>query len=273
VSDAKLKETKQSWQIRQWLSPPDISINYQNAIKRCQAGTGLWLLESNAYAAWKKDPASFLWLYGIPGCGKTILSSTILQNILQYSSDDPAKAVAYFYFDFNDPEKQSPELMVRSLICQLSQQCIKIPTTLEALFSSCKNGRRQPSVDSLLEALCSLINEFPQSYIVLDALDECTNRTELMAILEKVAGWKLDELHLLATSRKEHDIECSLESIVDTQNTICLQDELVDRDIFTYVRQRLSSDKSLSKWQKDPQTRHQIETALMKGAHGMYVHL
>lgn len=160
--------------------------------------------------------------------------------------------------------------MVRSLISQLSQQCVKIPTTLETLFSSCGSGQRQPSLDALLEVILSMTQEFPQSYIVLDALDECTDRAELMIILERMAGWKLNESHILVTSRKERDIEISLESIVDTQNIICLQSELVDMDISTYVRQRLSDDKSLSKWQRDPDIRHEIETALMKGAHGMY---
>jgi hypothetical protein len=62
-------------------------------------------------------------LHGIPGCGKTILSSTRLENVFQYCADDPGRVVSYFYFDFNDAEKHSPELMVRSLICQLSAMC------------------------------------------------------------------------------------------------------------------------------------------------------
>jgi len=184
----------------------------------------------------------------------------------------PWKVIAYFYFDFNDTQKQSPELMIRSLVSQLSQQCVKIPTTLETLFSSCENGQRQPSLDGLLEVMHYMMQEFPESYIVLDALDECTDRTELMAILERIAGLKLEGSHILVTSRKERDIESSLETIVDTQNTICLQSKLVDRDIRTYVHQRLSDDKSLSKWQKDPDVRHEIEMALVKGAQGMCVY-
>jgi Cdc6-like AAA superfamily ATPase len=253
------------------LSPPDPSPNYQKAVKLRQTDTGLWFLRGEDYAAWKTNPASFIWLYGIPGCGKTILSSTILQNILQYCANDPGKVVAYFYFDFNDTQKQSPELMIRSLVSQMSQQCVKIPTTLETLFSSCENGQRQPSLDGLLEVMHYMMQEFPETYIVLDALDECTDRTELMAILERITRLKLEGSHLLVTSRKERDIESSLETIVDTQNTICLQSELVDRDIRTYVRQRLSDDKSLSKWQKDPDIRHEIEMTLVKGAQGMCV--
>jgi len=162
--------------------------------------------------------------------------------------------------------------MVRSLISQLSQQCVKVPATLEALFSSCENGQRQPSLDTLLEVLHQTMQEFPQSYIILDALDECADRDELMGILERMAKWQLEKLHLLVTSRKEQDIERSLECIVERQNIICLQSKVVDKDIYTYVRQRLSNDKSLRKWQNNPDVRHQIETALMKGAHGMYVY-
>lgn len=258
--------------IYQWLSPPDPSLNYQKALKQRQADTGLWFLESDEYAQWKMDPLSFLWLYGIPGCGKTVLSSTILQSILQYSADNPGKAVTYFYFDFNDAQKQLPELMIRSLISQLLQQCVKIPTTLKALFSSCENGQRQPSLDALLEVLYQMLLGFPQSYIVLDALDECSDRAVLMGLLERMAGWRLENLHILVTSRREQDIENSLESIIDEQSAICLESKLVDRDIKKYVCQRLSNDNSLKKWQKDPNIRHEIEARLMEGAHGMYVY-
>ena len=80
-------------------------MNYQKALKQRQDATGLWFLESDQYTEWKTDAASFLWLYGIPGCGKTILSSTILQNVLQHCDSDPGKAVAYFFFDFHDMQK------------------------------------------------------------------------------------------------------------------------------------------------------------------------
>ncbi|KAG9230959.1 hypothetical protein BJ875DRAFT_339163, partial [Amylocarpus encephaloides] len=56
---------------------------------------------------------------GIPGCGKTILSSTVTEDILNTYANDPGIVVAYFYFDFTDKEKQKSELMVRSLISQL----------------------------------------------------------------------------------------------------------------------------------------------------------
>jgi hypothetical protein len=115
------------------------------------------------------------------------------------------------------------------------------------------------------------VQDFTQVYVVLDALDECTQRSDLMDVLETVAGWRLDNLHLVMTSRKERDIESSLEGFVKEEDTICLQRDVVDLDIQRYVQQRLSNDKSLAKWNKDAAIRQEIEAALMRGARGMYV--
>lgn len=256
--------------IREWLSAPDPSTNYQKALEQRQDDTGLWFLESDQYNAWKTGAASFLWLHGIPGCGKTVLSSTVLQNLIQHCRTHPGRAHAYFYFDFNDMNKQNPELMLRSLISQLSQQCTRAPTSLDRLFSSCNGGQRQPLSHALEEVLQQMIQELPHVYILLDALDECDERTKLMDMLESIATWQLQNLHVLLTSRRERDIESSLEVFVDGQNSICLDSKLVDEDIQRYVRQRLSDDRSLKKWQKDPAVVQEIENTLMKGAHGMY---
>ncbi|KAF2734842.1 ankyrin [Polyplosphaeria fusca] len=189
---------ERSSKIRRWLSAPDPSTNYQKALKLRQADTGLWLLESDTYKRWKTAATSPLWLYGIPGCGKTILSSTVLQNVLQHCQDDPGKVTAYFFFDFNDVQKQDPEMMIRSLV------------------------------------------------------------------------WQLQSLHLMVTSRRERDIEVSLEGFVNERSRVCFQSTLVDKDIQRYVRQRLSDDKRLQKWEKDTSMIEQIETALTRGAKGMF---
>ncbi|KFY28116.1 hypothetical protein V493_03088 [Pseudogymnoascus sp. VKM F-4281 (FW-2241)] len=256
--------------IRRWLSAPDPSTNYQKAVKLHQPNTGLWLLESEIYSKWKSNGPSFVWLHGIPGCGKTILSSTVTHDILLYCDEDPGKVVAYFYFDFTNEDKQKPELMVRSLISQLSEKCIKMPLALKELYVSLDEGNRQPSLDALMDVLQHMLQEFPQSYLILDALDECADRDELMEILEQIAGWQVEETRILLTSRKERDIESSLDKIVNREYIICLQEKVVDEDIRIYVHQRLSDDKKLQKWQDDAEIRQKIETALVEGSRGMF---
>jgi hypothetical protein len=257
--------------IFRWLSAPDPSTNYHKAHKQRQAETGHWLLDGPKFTEWKEHAGSLLWLYGIPGCGKTVLSSTIIEHLLQHCKSDTSTVTAYFYFDFNNALKRDPELMLRSLLGQLVQRSVVIPEGVDALFSACENGYRQPSPYALLEVTHQVMHQFMHVYVVLDALDECTQRQELMDMLETVAGWQLNNLHLLMTSRKERDIESSLESYVQEKDTICLQEDVVDSDIRRYVRQRLSDDKTLTKWSKDATVRQEIEVALMHGARGMCV--
>lgn len=175
--------------------------------------------------------------------------------------------VAYFYFKFDSQEQSSPESMLRSLITQFSLHCIKIPTALESPFSA--NKERQPSSDALMQTLQQLIKDFPAAYIILDALDECKGRVELLQVLEEMASWQLDNLHIIVTSRKEPDIESSLESFVDERNAVCLQSALVNEDIRTFICHKLSVDKRFKRWHKNEEVRREVEKILMEKAQGM----
>ena len=245
-------------------------MNFEKALKLRELNTGLWLLDGELYKKWKTT-ASLVWLHGIPGCGKTVLSSTVLENVLDYASNDPGKAVAYFYFDFNDKQKQNTGLMVQSLVSQLSRQCIKMPPSLEALFKHCESGQRQPTLDSLLKVLQELIADFPSTYLVLDALDECEDRRELMNFIKHICPWQANGLHILSTSRREGDIKNTLERILDEKNILCVQTDVIDRDIQLYVQRRLADEESLQKWRADDAIRLRIETSLREKARGIYV--
>ncbi|KAF1964419.1 hypothetical protein BU23DRAFT_585581 [Bimuria novae-zelandiae CBS 107.79] len=80
---------------------------------------------------------------------------------------------------------------------------------------------------------------------------------------------RLQNLHLLVTSRRERGIESTLEEIVEDQSRICLQSALVDKDIQRYIRQRLATDKTLQKWTKDDGVRQEIKSVLRDGANGI----
>ncbi|PSN62572.1 hypothetical protein BS50DRAFT_122517 [Corynespora cassiicola Philippines] len=254
-------------EIRRWLSAPDSSVNFRKALELRQANTGQWLLESNVYKQWR-EKGSFVWLHGIPGCGKTVLSSTVLEDIREYTKDDPGKALAYFYFDFNDQKKQDPEEMVRALVSYLLQQCVRVLPGLDKQFSSHRNRQEKLSLEILLGVLRELIDDFPSTYLVIDALDECGNRRQLMKILKTIFQWQAPGLHVILTSRREADISHTLEGIVDKDSILCIQTGAVDHDIGLYVRQQLEDDQSLQKWK--PDDKKLIETALTERSSGMF---
>lgn len=191
-----------------WLDAPDPSTNYNRALKARNPRTGSWFIERREFSHWKTTRGSLIWLHGKPGCGKTILGSFILQDVLDSYRAKPNSAVLFFYFDFNDTDKQKHERLLRSLICQLSMYCSN--SMLQDLYSSCSMGARQPSGEVLLTTLRHMMASIKDTYIILDALDECVERDELLTDIEDILSWENANLHLLATSPRERDIEESL---------------------------------------------------------------
>ncbi len=173
----------------------------------------------------------------------------------------------FFYFDFNDAKKQRHERMIHSLICQLSMY--GDTSVLRDLYSSFLNGSRQPTGEVLINTLREMMTCLRDTYIILDALDECTEREELLTDLENFWSWEDANLHVLATSRKETDIEEALTPLSDARSRICIQSALVNADIRAYVHDRLQNDRKLKRWQKQPKVQLEIEDTLMGKADGM----
>ena len=191
-------------------------------------------------------------------------SSTIIEDVLCHCQSHPLFAIAYFYFDFGDTEKQRSDNLIRSLVTQLSAHSSSCPDTLKALYSQNLSGQR-PNTEGLMVTLRHIVGGFEHVYVVLDALDECRDRERLLALVEEITNWKIGKLHLLATSRAERDIADHIGPLVTAQ--INLRSTLVDADIQTHLRERLRNDSKLKRW--PVKVHEQIEAVLMEGAHGM----
>ena len=159
--------------IRRWLAPPDPSTNHRKALQQRHKDSGLWIIGLEEFCTWKTQPNSVLWLYGIPGCGKTILSSIIIQHL---DSTISPLSTLYFYFDFNNINKQTLGSLVKSLIMQLYWKRPELWELLNTLFISCDEGHRQPTSESLYSLFFRMLELTEEVWIVLDALDECRTR-------------------------------------------------------------------------------------------------
>ncbi|KIV93472.1 hypothetical protein PV10_04684 [Exophiala mesophila] len=248
----------------QWLGVPDPSTNYHAALKKRHPETGLWLVNGTHFDSWKSSQSSLMWLHGNAGCGKTILSAAALQSLIQHQASQPGIAVVYFYFDFNDSEKQSSRMAIRSLLFQLAQQSGDGLQGLEQLRQKCTSG--QPSDDAIQSLLQSTMERMGSKYIVLDALDECTDREDLLTFLCDLVNSKLTGLRVMATSRREKDIEDHLRPI--SNYNIDIQRAVVDEDIEVYVRDRLATDPKLTIWPEV--VKAEIITVMMEKANGMF---
>ena len=175
--------------------------------------------------------------------------------------------VAYFYFDFNDSDKQTCNNLIRSLIKQLSMQNIGIPKSLKDLYTSKQDGQQEPSLAELLKTLEEIAVGFSESYIILDALDECAEKEkeELLGLIKEITRWERGKPHILVTSRREKDIEDELEPLCTA--SFDLETAPVDADIQLHVCEELDRHRKLQKLPTD--LKEEIKEKLTTQAHGM----
>ena len=146
-----------------------------------------------------------------------------------------------------------------------------MPKVLVNLYAGCGNGHQEPTLDDLQNTLRGMLDGFSSTFIILDALDECTEREKLLNWIQTVMLENLKKdinlgLHLIVTSRPEQEIEDKFRSY----SYLDLVEESENHDLVTYLDYQLQNDCDLKKWDSD--TQKQIKSTLMKQADGMYVH-
>lgn len=213
-----------------------------------------------------------MWLHGIPGCGKTVLSSTILEDLKRHS--DLRGCLLYFYFDFSDGGKQSLEDALKSLLWQLYVTEQDVRPLLDSLYSSCGCGAFQPDVKSLDATFRSTIRQIRQIWIVFDALDESprirSSKTDnLLPWITSLVNSKDTNVHLLVTSRPEQYIKSEIKSWAKDEDIIPMRSERISEDIGHYVETRVKQYNGLRRWRKRPAIQNEIMELLVKKADGM----
>lgn len=233
--------------IRQWLKSPDVSVDYNNATQKRHSQTGQWLIKDIAYREWLVRHNSFLWLYGPPGCGKSILLSTAIQHTWRHVQPQSECAIAYFFYTFRDESKQDASALLRAILLQLCHQVTGLEAELTRLAGNYPNG--PPPTHVLEEYLQSAINRKEHVYLLIDALDEIPQRSrgrDVLPTIQRIRDWGLPGLHLLVTSRDVVDIRQSLQTTPDA--AINLRNESVKKDISQYISDTTNHDPQLSRW-------------------------
>lgn len=252
-----------------WLEAPECSNNFNKAMLARHPSSGQWFLQGKPYSAWKTQQNSFLWLHGIPGCGKTILSSAIIDDL---KNNACFPTLLYFYFDFTDKTKQSFENAIRSLISQLYNKNKQLQKYLDSLYFLCNIGKQQPSLETLHKTLLNMIQQAGEVGVIFDALDECLKRNEpYWGLLPWIQGFQNSQMncHILITSRPEQDIESAIKNRAREQDIISIQSALIEDDINSYIHAKVREDGRLKRWESRPDIQEEIETTLRQKADGM----
>lgn len=252
--------------ILEWVTPVDYGPHQSDFLRRREPGTGQWLLDSAEYQAWLGARKQTLFCPGIPGAGKTILTSVVVDHLERTYRADPTIRIAYIYCNYRRQEEQSTEKLLASLLKQLSQGENCIPNCLRGFYEHHIDKRTQISLLEIKAALHSVAEDCSTVFIVVDALDECQNSDgsrqkflkELFGLQEK-HGW-----NLFMTSRAIPEILGSV-----SKTSISLEIRASTEDIERYLKGNTSQLPAFV--QKNQELQQIIAAQISKAVDGMYV--
>lgn len=248
--------------VKAWLNPTNASINYVNAAKLRHPNTGRWFLKSDRYLWLKSTSNARLWLCGIPGSGKTVLASTVIEDLKL--DDGPETSVIYFFFSFSDQSKQKLEDMLKSLIFQLATARKFTKVHMMKLYQKCAGGHQQPQMEELVGVFEQMLGEVQNVTLVIDALDESKERRDLLRWITS----SHQQCKFVLFSRSELDIKEALTSWLPPNCVLTLEDEPTGEDIKAYVHHRLEFESNLERMVS---MHDEIIDALVEKAGGMWV--
>jgi hypothetical protein len=252
--------------IADWLTPVDYALQQSDFISRRQEGTGQWLLDSSEFQEWLKQGKQTLFCPGIPGAGKTIITSIVVEYLWTKFKNDTSVGIAYLYCNFRRQHEQKPADLLVSLLKQLFQERTPMPETIRSLYDRHKDKRSRPSLDEILKELHSVVRLYSKVYIIIDALDECqASDDSSRQFLRNVFNLQ-SQAHgnIFATSRFIPEIESQFEGCI--RKEIWAQHDDVLRYLDGRIPQLLRSQ--ISKCHDLPDL---IRREVVKAVDGMYV--
>ncbi|KAI0023823.1 hypothetical protein F4780DRAFT_24697 [Xylariomycetidae sp. FL0641] len=240
--------------------------NLDSTLRLRQQNTGGWLISDNdVFANWQGTPNSKLWMYGIPGSGKTILCGTVIQTVLGLTNE--STALAYHFCDYKNPASQTTVNMLCSIAAQLALQkeaCFEI---LDRYFQTLHPNKglslqREATSDDLLARIKQMTTQYDKVFVIADAIDECgAHMRDAAQCLTRLAEDNLN-LSVALFSRNEEDIRDELLGY----STIKVAADTADLELFIAVE--MKRRKELSHSELD--TRLKIHQALLDKAQGMF---
>lgn len=200
-------------------------------------GTCSWVLENPRYIHWCQSKwDGLLWISADPGCGKSVLSKSLIDRELQ---DSGSHTVCYFFFKDNEDQ----DSITKALCAILHQLFSKRPKLIRYAipkWEQMKNTLRA-NADELWRVFIKVATAEDAENVtcVFDALDECDKRgrNTLITFLNDFykksqhQQQRLSRLKILATSRPYHDIEIMFQEIISRFPVVRLQGELENAQI------------------------------------------
>lgn len=252
----------------------------KNINPRKAEGTCLWALQSSEYIRWSASKCVDLLLVSAdPGCGKSVLSRSIIDDIVNSS---PQVTICYFFFKDNDEQNHLATALCSVLHQLFSQQ----PQLLHHAIPAWQvhGGNLRQEVDELWKIFTTAVlsDKLCKTICLFDALDECReiDQDRLVEKLQSSRCWScpLSQdtwLKFLVTSRPYDNIQNKFRATTDSFPHLHLKGEeendKIHQEIDLVVKMRVKELAERATLSQDAEQR--LEQQLLQMEHRTYLWL
>ncbi|KAH6888306.1 hypothetical protein BKA70DRAFT_1025322, partial [Coprinopsis sp. MPI-PUGE-AT-0042] len=245
-------------------------LNYRDIhnanLGKATAGTGPRFAEWKELCRWlvPEDDLKTMWGTGMPGAGKTIFASIVINQAEMHAQANPRICVAYIYFRYSDHTTAA----VRDFLAVLVKQTVErhsdcLAICLE-LYDRHIREKTQPSEGELLHLLHCFSEVMEVMFCFLDALDEAPTDVQL-ELVEKLCSLNVK---LFITSRPLPILEACFPDA--HRYPILAQDHDLDLHIAKEISRSAVLRSILN--QGGPVLREKIEMIIKQKCGGMFLH-
>ncbi|KAJ5424569.1 hypothetical protein N7445_010542 [Penicillium cf. griseofulvum] len=268
LDDTHLRHQEdQNERIFLWFATLSFHEQHVAILESVQAGTGAWFIKHETLQNWLEGKISMIWCPGIPGAGKTRLMSIVI-NTLEHEKTSNNTLHTYIYCNYGRRKEQTYTALLSSLLLQVLQFSTSetVPPEVLSLYNSHKKYGTRPTSKELIDLLAKLTSPYETLFVVMDALDECTESEEetlrFLSTLRSVGS----NVKILCSSRFSTTFEAYFASAEKIE--IFARDE----DIELFLNSEISRHPRLSKHVRaDPDLRNDIIAFITGECQGMFL--
>ena len=270
--ESQVSKEQQKQQVLQWLSTLNFRPKLLDTLRRRTPSTGKWLLAEENFKSWVDGSgSSCLFCSGIPGAGKTVLTSLVITHLESHiAAIKPI--VAYIFFDYKDQERQTATAILCSLLRQLIEFIGEIPQSIQYFYGARTPYEKENTMDeeqciSLLESL--IRNEPRDTFLIFDALDECPDNHDSNEVRSRItsAMKRLAVVGKLFITARPHVHPATV-----IPDCLRLDIRATDSDMRCYINTRIIEHKRLNRLVgSDPQLANLLNETLCRKANGMFL--
>ncbi|RPB22621.1 hypothetical protein L211DRAFT_761327, partial [Terfezia boudieri ATCC MYA-4762] len=148
-----------------------------------------WLLSSESFCNWRdsntipvEDCIRVFCCFGIPGAGKTVISSVVIDELYSQFHKYPSIGIACLYADYKDQNNQILVHILGIFLRQLVQETV--PKELIEMLVKIKRKGKKVEMEDILALLRIRLQQLKRAFICIDAVDELEPKVQQQQLLD-----------------------------------------------------------------------------------------